>query len=183
MRFVELPLRGAYVIEPDVREDERGGFARTWCHEEFALHGMPVSWVQASLAINKQRGTLRGLHYQAAPHAEAKLIRCTRGAVHDVLVDLRPTSPTYLRWTVVELSADNRRAVFIPEEFAHGYQTLTDDAELHYLMSEAYYPDFARGIRWNDPALGIVWPACRTRLISERDRSFPDYQPEPCLVS
>src|SRR5262245_20735946 len=177
MRFRETPLAGAFVIELDRREDERGFFARCWCRDEFAAHGLTAAWVQANVSFNRRAGTLRGLHYQADPHAEDKLVRCTLGAVHDVIVDLRPGSPTYARWAAVELSAASRRALYVPRGFAHGFQTLADDSELLYLMSEVYYPECARGVRWDDPALGIEWPECPGRVIAPRDRSFPDLVP------
>jgi dTDP-4-dehydrorhamnose 3,5-epimerase len=177
MRFTELRLSGALLIEPDRRADERGWFARTWCREEFARRGLPDAWAQCSAAFNRRRGTLRGLHYQADPFPEAKLVRCTHGAVYDVIVDLRPDAPTFAQWVAVELSGENGRQLFVPPGFAHGYQTLTDGAELDYLISEAYRPELARGVRWDDPALAIAWPDCPERIVSERDRSFPDLRP------
>ncbi len=174
MRFVPTKLAGAFVIEPEPRADERGLFARTWCRDEFAAHGLTTSWVQCNVSFNHRTGTLRGMHYQADPHPEVKLVRCTRGAAYDVIADLRPGSPTYRQWVAVELTADNRRAVYVPGGFAHGFQTLADETELFYQMSEFYHPESARGVRWDDPALGIEWPPCAGRVISERDRSFPD---------
>lgn len=173
MRFVELSLAGALIIEPERHTDERGWFARTWCRDEFARRGLPVAWAQSSVAYNRRRGTLRGLHYQDDPFPEAKLVRCTRGAVHDVIVDLRPASPTFANWIAVELSTANGRQLFVPPGFAHGYQTLTDDAEMFYQISESYRPELARGLRWDDPALAIAWPDCPERTISPRDLSFP----------
>jgi len=174
MRFHATPLPGALLLEPERLEDERGFFARTWCREEFADHGIRCDWVQCNISYNRIRGTLRGLHYQAAPCVEAKLVRCTRGAVFDVLVDLRPESPTFRCWAAFELSADNHRLLFVPEGFAHGFQTLVDDTELFYQMSEAYCPQMARGVRWDDPLLQILWPPCERRIISARDLSYPD---------
>lgn len=172
MRFIETPLPGAFVIELDRREDERGFFARTWCHDEFARRGLEAQITQCNVSFNQRRGTIRGLHYQAAPHEEAKLVRCTRGALFDVIVDLRPTSPTFGRWTAAELTAENRRALYIPKQFAHGFQTLEDDTEVVYQMSADYHPDSVRGIRWDDPAIGIDWPL-RDAVLSPRDRELP----------
>jgi dTDP-4-dehydrorhamnose 3,5-epimerase len=177
MRFVASPLPGAFVIEPDRHEDERGYFARCWCREEFAARGLADHWAQCGTAFNRWAGTLRGLHYQAAPFAEAKLVRCTRGALYDVIVDLRPDSPAHARWAAVELSAANGRLLYVPEGFAHGYQTLEDDTEVFYQFSVPHRPDAARGLRWDDPALAIRWPECRERVISARDQSFPDFVP------
>jgi dTDP-4-dehydrorhamnose 3,5-epimerase len=174
MRFLATGLAGAFVIEPEPREDERGLFARTWCREEFAARGLNTAWAQCNVSFNNRRGTLRGLHYQAGPYAEVKLVRCTAGAAYDVIVDLRPGSPTCRRWAAVELTARNRRAVYIPAGFAHGFQTLADGTELFYQMSELYHPESARGARWDDPALGIAWPECPERVISPRDLAFPD---------
>jgi dTDP-4-dehydrorhamnose 3,5-epimerase len=170
--FTPTPLAGAYLVELDRREDERGFFARSFCQREFAEHGLNPRIAQCNVSFNAKRGTLRGMHYQAPPHEEAKVVRCTQGAVWDVIVDLRRDSPTFKRWHGVELTADNRRALYIAEGLAHGFQTFTDDAELLYLMSEFYYPDAARGVRWDDPAFGIEWPLPNPR-ISERDRNFP----------
>jgi dTDP-4-dehydrorhamnose 3,5-epimerase len=178
MRFVEMRLPGAYVIEVERHEDARGFFARTWCEEEFRARGLTAQIVQCSLSFNPRRGTLRGMHYQAPPHAEAKLVRCTRGAAYDVVLDLRPDSPTYLGWDAVELTEDNRRTVYVPEGCAHGFQTLADMTELFYQMSRPYRPESARGVRWDDPAFGIRWPpAPAERLMSERDRTYPDFAP------
>ncbi len=174
MRFCETPLAGAFVIELERREDKRGSFARCWCREEFAAHGITAGWVQANVSRNRRAGTLRGLHYQEAPYREAKLIRCTAGAAFDVIVDLRPGSPTYARWTACELSAARGTMIYVPEGFAHGFQTLADHTELFYLMSEVYRPECARGVRWDDPTLAITWPPCRERVISPRDLGFPE---------
>jgi dTDP-4-dehydrorhamnose 3,5-epimerase len=174
MRFDELCLGGAFLIEAERKEDERGFFARSWCCREFESHGICCDWVQCNISFNKQRGTLRGLHYQAAPWEEAKLVRCTMGSIYDVIVDLRPHSSHYRNWTAVELTADNRRMLFIPEGFAHGFQTLTDDTEVFYQMSQEYHAEAVRGLCWNDPTLAITWPECRARILSVADRSYPN---------
>lgn len=174
MRFRETALKGAFIIELDKHEDERGFFARAWCQREFLAHGLNPRLVQCNVSFNRRRGTLRGMHYQVAPHEEAKLVRCTRGAIYDVIIDLRPDSPTFMQWLAVELTADNYRMLYIPEGFAHGFQTLQDHTEVFYQMSEFYAPECARGIRWNDPAFAISWPPAE-RLISERDQQYPDF--------
>jgi dTDP-4-dehydrorhamnose 3,5-epimerase len=176
VRFRELELPGAYLIELDRIEDERGFFARTFGRREFAEHGLATEIVQANTAFNRRRGTLRGMHYQEAPHEEAKLVRCTRGAVYDVIVDLRRGSPAFMRWVSVELSAENDTMLYVPEGgVAHGYQTLEDDTETSYLMSAAYEPSAGRGLRWDDPAFAIEWPAVEERTMNERDRAWPDF--------
>ncbi len=172
MIFSPTPLAGACVVELEPVADDRGFFARAFCREEFEAHGLNPQLAQSNISFNRRRGTLRGLHYQAAPYAEAKLVRCTQGAIWDVIVDLRPDSPSYKRWHAVELSAGNRRALYVPEGFAQGFQTLADDSEVLYLMSQFYRPDAARGVRWDDPALGIAWPIADPQL-SDRDRSLP----------
>ncbi len=174
MIFTELQLQGAFTIDPEALEDERGFFARTWCHRESEAHGLNPRLVQCSISFNKIRGTLRGMHYQVKPYQEAKLVRCTRGAIHDVIIDLRPDSPTLKRWLAVTLTSDNHRMLYVPEGFAHGFQTLDDNTEVFYQMSEFYAPDCARGIRWNDPAFGIQWPAGEL-IVSSRDQSYPDF--------
>lgn len=176
MIFTPLAIPGAYRIEPERREDSRGFFARTWCAEEFRQRGLNPNLVQCNVSFNRRAGTLRGMHYQAAPHAEAKLIRCTMGAAYDVLVDLRPEQPTYRQWVAVELSAESRRMVYIPEGCAHGFQTLCDDTELFYQMSAPYVPEAARGVRWNDPMLGITWPL-PVGEIAPRDAQFEELRP------
>lgn len=173
MIFSETPLKGAYVLELDRIEDERGFFARSWCVKEFKKHGLNPDLVQCSVSFNKKKGTLRGMHYQAAPHEEAKLVRCTRGALYDVIIDLRPDSGTFKQWFGVELSAENRKALYIPEGFAHGFQTLEDDTEVLYQMSEFYHPESVRGLRWNDPQFGIVWPI-EVVTTSKRDAHCTD---------
>jgi dTDP-4-dehydrorhamnose 3,5-epimerase len=174
--FVETPLPGAYALELERSEDERGWFARTFAAEEFEARGLNSRIVHCNASFNARAGTLRGMHYQEAPHAECKVVRCTRGAVHDVIVDLRPDSLTYLGWHAAELSAENGRALYVPEGFAHGFQTLVDASEVAYLMSHHYVASHARGVRWDDPAFGIEWPPAE-RTISERDQSYADFAP------
>jgi dTDP-4-dehydrorhamnose 3,5-epimerase len=171
MRFAPTAIEGVVVIEPRKLVDERGFFARAWCREEFAQHGLSTVVAQANIGFSPRRGTLRGLHYQAPPHEEAKLVRCTRGEIYDVAVDLRPHSPTFLGWIGLRLSADSHRMLYVPEGCAHGYLTLTDDAEISYQASRPYVPEAARGLRYDDPALGIEWPI-EVRVISEQDRSW-----------
>jgi dTDP-4-dehydrorhamnose 3,5-epimerase len=172
--FTETRLAGAFTIDVEPHEDERGFFARVWDGEELAAHGLDARVSQSSIAYNRVAGTLRGLHFQLPPSAETKLVRCTRGAIWDVIVDLRPGSPTFLDWIGVELSAENRRTLYVPEQFAHGYQTLVDGSEVWYQMSAPYAPDAARGLRWDDTKLGIDWPHVERRVISERDLAWPD---------
>jgi dTDP-4-dehydrorhamnose 3,5-epimerase len=177
MRFLPTELAGAVLIEPERREDARGFFARTFCEEEFAAAGLVTRYVQANAAGNRRAGTLRGLHYQVAPHAEVKVVRCTRGAVFDVILDLRPDSPSFRRWQGFELSAENGAMLYVPEGFAHGYQTLADDTELAYQVSRAYAPGAERGIRHDDPAFAISWPR-PVAIISEKDAAWPDFGAE-----
>lgn len=172
MIFRETRLAGAYLIDLEKRVDERGFFARTWCRDEFAAHGLATELVQGSVSFSPVVGTLRGLHFQRPPHGEAKLVQCSRGAIYDVIVDLRPESPTYREWLGIELSAEARRMLYIPERFAHGFQTLAPDSEVNYMMSAAYVPDAACGIPHDDAELGIAWPLAVSR-ISARDRSWP----------
>jgi dTDP-4-dehydrorhamnose 3,5-epimerase len=173
--FEQTRLSGAFFVDLERREDSRGFFARTWCANEFADHGLTTEVVQANISFNPRQGTLRGMHFQRAPHAETKLVRCTRGAIYDVVVDLRRDSDTYKEWVGVELSADNRRALFVPEGFAHGYQTLVPDAEVFYQVSEYYTPGAEGGVRWDDPAFGIEWPDPDDAFLSDKDRSWPDF--------
>jgi dTDP-4-dehydrorhamnose 3,5-epimerase len=175
MMFREAALPGVFIIEPERREDPRGWFARTWCRREFVAHGLNPRLVQCSTSFNRFRGTLRGLHYQMPPHAEAKLIRCTHGTIWDVALDLRPDSPTRHRHIGVQLTARRGAALYIPEGFAHGFQTLEDNTEVLYQMSAFYAPDAARGVRFDDPAFGIRWPIAQPILL-ERDRTFPDFE-------
>ncbi len=176
MIFTATKLAGAYIIEPERLDDERGFFARTWCQREFEERGLNPCLVQCSISFNKKKGTLRGMHYQAAPHQEAKLVRCTMGAIYDVMIDLRPHSPTYTQHVGVVLSAENRTMLYIPEGFAHGFQTLEENSEVYYQMSEFYAPEYARGVRWNDPTFGIEWPADERTIIA-RDQNYPDFAP------
>ncbi len=174
MLFLPTELPGVFVIEPEPMADNRGLFARTYCRDEFAAHGLCTTWMQCNVSFNTRVGTLRGMHWQAAPHEEVKLVRCTAGAAFDVVADLRPDSPTFRKWVAVGISAENRRSVYIPGGFAHGFQTLAAGTELFYQMSAVYVPEAARGARWDDPALGIVWPICEARVIAPRDLSFLD---------
>jgi len=174
MIFKETDIQGAYLIELEKIGDERGFLARTWCSNEFDSQGLVTAVAQCSIGFNAERGTLRGLHYSVAPHEEVRLIRCTKGAIYDVIVDLRRDSPTHLRWVGFELTEDNRRTLYVPAGCAHGYQTLADNAEVYYQMDELYVPECARGARFDDPAFGIEWPLAVT-AISERDRSWEDH--------
>jgi dTDP-4-dehydrorhamnose 3,5-epimerase len=174
VNFRETTLAGAFVIEPQKREDERGFFARTFCREEFSARGLNPDIAQCNVSFNKRKGTLRGMHYQAPPFAEAKLVRCTAGAIFDVVIDLRKSSETFGRHFAVELCASSGKMLYIPEGFAHGFQTLLDDTEVFYQMSQPYAPHCARGVRWNDPFFGIEWPPAE-RTIVERDRNYPDF--------
>lgn len=172
MQFRPLSIPGAMVVEVERREDSRGFFARSFCWDEFAAQGLAPDFVQCNLSWNARRGTLRGMHYQRAPSREGKLVRCTAGAIWDVVLDLRPDSPTYLRWEAAELTASNRRALYIPPGLAHGFQTLADDTEVFYQMTDMYAPELADGVRWNDPAFGIDWPVADP-ILSERDAAYP----------
>jgi len=175
LTFNETKIPGALEIHVEPHRDERGFFARTWCREEFASHGLNPRLAQCSISFNLRKGTLRGLHYQATPHEEAKLVRCTRGAIHDVVLDLRPSSPTFKKWIAVMLSAENRSMVYVPEGCAHGFLTLEDETEVFYQMSEFYDAKSACGVRWDDPAFRIAWPE-KVQVISERDRNYPDFE-------
>ena len=177
MIFNETKLRGAYIIQIEPFEDERGSFARTFCREEFDARGLNSTIAQCNISQNRKKGTLRGMHYQIAPHAEAKLVTCLAGTIYDVIIDLRSDSTTCCRWISVELSARHPRSfLYIPEGFAHGFQTLEDDTEVFYQMSQAYVPEAARGARLNDPEFAIRWPD-GPRTISVRDQSYPDFRP------
>ena len=173
MIFQQTPLADALVIDLERHADERGFFARSFCEREFAAHGLAIRYPQANTSFNRSAGTLRGMHWQVAPHAEAKLVRCTAGSIYDVIVDLRRGSPTCLRWFGVELSARNRTALYVPEGFAHGFLTLEAETEVAYLMSESYAPAAARGMRFDDPRVGIVWPS-RPAVVSPKDLAYPE---------
>jgi dTDP-4-dehydrorhamnose 3,5-epimerase len=174
MKFIETKLKGAFIIEPDKLEDERGFFARTFCRKEFKEHGLDFEIVQCNISFNQKKGTLRGMHYQASPHEEAKLVSCTRGAIFDVILDLRRDSPTAGEWEAFELRDLDNKMIYISKGLAHGFQTLEADTEVFYQMSEFYHPECARGIRWNDPEFGIIWPETQFRIISMKDKSYPD---------
>lgn len=174
MNFLETTLKGAYLIEPERVEDERGFFARTFCQREFEAHNLCKPTAQCSLSFNKRKGTLRGMHYQVAPYRETKLVRCTMGAIFDVVIDLRSESPTFKQYFAVVLSAENCKALYVPEGLAHGFQTLEDNSEVFYQISEFYSPGHARGVRWDDPVFGIPWPDA-DRIMSERDKDYPDF--------
>jgi len=175
MTFTESRIPGAWLIDITAIHDPRGFFAMTWIPAELRRHGIDPALAQCNLAFNHKRGTLRGMHFQKAPHAQAKIIRCTRGALLDVIVDLRPESPAYCQWAAVELTADNHRMLYMPEGIAHGYLTLTDEVEAYYHASTAWEPKAESGVRWNDPAFGIAWPFAPL-VISDKDAAWPDYQ-------
>jgi dTDP-4-dehydrorhamnose 3,5-epimerase len=172
MRFAQASIPGVYTIDPDFHEDERGRFFRAWCAGEFAEHGIAFAPVQANIGFSLRRGTIRGMHCQVEPALEAKLVRCTRGAIFDVALDLRPDSLTFLQWIGIELSATNGCMLLVPEGCAHGYQTLEDETEMHYMASAVYTPSAARGVRFDDPAFGIEWPLPAT-VVSKQDRNWP----------
>jgi len=174
MIFKETKLKGAIIIEIDRAEDERGFFARSFCSKEFEERGLNSRISQCNISYNEKKGTLRGMHYQVPPYEEAKLVRCTRGAIYDVIIDLRPDSLTFKKWIAVELTEENRRLLYVPEGFAHGFQTLKDHTEVYYQMSESYHPECARGVRWNDLAFGIIWPV-DGQIISVGDQQYPDF--------
>jgi dTDP-4-dehydrorhamnose 3,5-epimerase len=174
MIFTETDLKGAFVVDIEKHQDERGFFARSWCRREFEAHGLNPKLAQCNISFNPHKRTLRGMHYQAKPFEEAKLVRCTRGSLHDVIVDLRSDSPSYKKSLGVVLTAENRRMLYVPKGFAHGFLTLENDTEVFYQISEFYMPESQRGFRWNDPAIAISWPA-EVEFISDRDRNFPDF--------
>ena len=178
MIFTPTSVDGAFVIDVEPVGDNRGGFARTWCQREFEARGLKVTPVQCSVSMNPVRGTIRGMHYQADPHGEPKLVRCTRGAVYDVVLDIRPMSPTFRRWISVELTEANRRSVYAPPGTAHGFQTLAPDSEVYYQIAQFYEPSSARGVRWDDPFFGIQWPD-QPAVMSERDQGFPLWGDRP----
>ena len=175
MIFHETKLSGAFEILLEPKYDERGFFARCWCHKEFEDNGLNPKLVQCNISVTSRKGTLRGLHFQAAPFAETKLVRCTRGAIYDVVLDLRPHSPTFRDWMAVVLTAEKRNMVYVPEGCGHGFLTLEDDIEVFYQMSEFYHAEASRGVRWDDPAFRIAWPE-KVEVISERDRTYPDFE-------
>ena len=175
MKFTETQLKGAYTIEPELLTDERGFFARSWCQKEFIEFGLNPNLVQCNISFNHKKGTLRGMHYQAKPHEEAKLVRCTMGAIYDVIIDLRPESPTFKQWVAVKLTAENRKMLYIPEGMAHGFQTLVDNTEVFYQMSEFYHSESATGVRWDDPIFRIIWLETSSMIISEKDKSYPNF--------
>lgn len=187
MRFIPTSLKGAFIIEPERHDDRRGHFARVWCRREWEEHGLDPRLVQCSESFNRKKGTLRGMHYQAAPHAETKLVRALTGSIFDVVIDLRPHSPMFLRHLTMILTARNRRMLYVPAGCAHGFQTLEDNTFVSYQMSEFYCPECSRGVRWNDPVFGVSWPEDERTMI-ERDRDYPDYSlealtlPSACLA-
>lgn len=175
MIFRETKLAGAFVIEPERLEDERGFFARLWSEQDFQEQGLVPHFMESNTSFSRKRGTVRGMHFQASPHGQVKLVRCTTGSIFDAIIDLRPGSPTFKQWDSVELSADNRLMLYVPIDFAHGFQTLVDNTEVTYQMSSPYHPASSRGVRWDDPAFGIVWPEAERTIIA-RDREYPDFQ-------
>lgn len=174
MIFTEIALQGVWIVDLQQINDERGFFARSFCRDEFAARGLKTAVAQCNVSFNKVKGTLRGMHFQLPPKAEAKLVRCTRGAIYDVIIDLRPESSTYCRWVAVELTGENRRALYVPEGCAHGFQTLEDDSEVFYQMYEFFAPESAAGVRWDDPLFRIDWPL-KNPVVSAKDQSYPDF--------
>lgn len=175
MIFIPTKLEGAFIIDLEQVTDERGFFARSWCTAELAEHGLNPNLSQCSVSFNEKRGTLRGMHYQGPPHQETKIVRCTAGSIYDVIVDVRPDSATFKQWISVELSAENRRMIYVPVGFAHGFQSLVEDSEVFYMVSEPYHPEVSLSVRWNDPQFAIDWPYAETRVISQRDRQYLDF--------
>lgn len=178
MIFTETTLRGVFILEMEKLKDERGFFARTWCKRELGEHGLNTDLAQCSVSFNHKKGTLRGMHYQVAPHQETKIVRCTKGAIYDVVIDLRAESNTFTQWLALELNAENRRMLYIPRGMAHGFQTLQDDTEVFYQISEFHAPEYACGVRWDDPAFNIQWPQDEP-ILSARDRAYPDFVASP----
>lgn len=176
MKFLETKLKGAFIIRPEKIEDQRGFFARVWCKKEFLKYSIDINFVQSNISFNKKTGTLRGMHFQRAPFEESKLIRCTKGAIFDVILDLRKESNTYKNWVSINLTAENHKMIYIPKGFAHGFQTLRDETEVAYLHSEYYVPDATSGVAWDDPAFRIIWPEISTRIISDKDRNWPFFR-------
>jgi dTDP-4-dehydrorhamnose 3,5-epimerase len=175
MRITETKLKGSYIIEPERFHDERGFFARVYSERDFAALGVSTHFIECNLSFNRKKGSLRGMHYQAAPHGQAKLVRCTRGAIFDVAIDLRPESPTFKQWVGMELTDENRLLFFLPKDFAHGYLTLEDDTEVSYQVTSEYVPESSRGFRWNDPTFGVQWPDVGELVINARDRTYPPF--------
>jgi dTDP-4-dehydrorhamnose 3,5-epimerase len=175
MKFLETDLKGAYLIETEPIFDDRGFFARSWCQREFLEQGLNPNLVQCNISFNAKKGTLRGMHYQSKPHEEVKLVRCTKGSIYDVIVDIRPNSPTFKSWYGIDLNSINRKMLYIPEGFAHGFQTLEDNTEVFYQMSNFYHGESARGLRWDDPDVGIDWILTENLIISEKDQNYPDF--------
>lgn len=171
MKFEETPLKGAYIIHPQPIKDNRGFFARTWCEKEFEKYGLSTDLKQCNISFNKRKNTLRGMHYQQEPYEEIKLVRCTRGSIYDVIIDLRPNSKTFKKWFAINLTSENRLMLYVPKGFAHGFQTLKDNTEVFYQMTEFYHPEFSIGVRWNDPAFQVKW-ILKDPIISEKDRNF-----------
>lgn len=176
MKFTATRLNGAYVVEIEPIEDNRGFFSRTWCQREFEAHKLASEFVQTNITYSPCKGTVRGFHYQIAPHKEVKLVRCVRGAIYDVIIDLRPDSPTFGQWLSSELTAENRKMLYIPGGFAHGYQTIVDDTEVFYQVAQFWAPDFERGIRWNDPVFAVTWPITNGVILSDKDKAWPDFR-------
>lgn len=175
MNFLGLPLKGAFIIEPEKKCDERGFFVRTWCSKEFSEHSLSANLVQCSISYNIKKGTLRGMHYQISPYEEVKLVRCTRGSIYDVIIDLRPDSDTFTKWYAVILNSNNNKMIYIPEGFAHGFLTMENETEVFYQMSEFFYPELSKGVRWNDPLFNISWPKVENLIISQKDREWKDF--------
>jgi dTDP-4-dehydrorhamnose 3,5-epimerase len=175
MIFTETKLAGAFILDLEMHTDARGFLARSWSASEFAARGLNPQAAECNVSFSKRKGTLRGMHFQRPPHAQVKLVRCTAGAIFDVIIDLRPESPTFKQWVAVELTAANRRLLYVPGGFAHGFQTLADDSEVYYQMSDIYAPELAGGVRWNDPAFGIEWPEEDNRIINTRDSEYPNF--------
>ena len=176
MKLIETKLKGAFVIEPDLIKDERGFFSRLWCQKEFAHYGLNPNLAQISNAYNQKKSTIRGMHFQKSPCEEAKLVRCTSGSIYDVIIDLRPASKTYKQWFSIEISAKSYTMIYVPEGFAHGYQTLEDNTEVIYHMSQFFSLEYYSGVRWNDPAFNIKWPSVENIIISDKDKNYPDFQ-------
>lgn len=175
MIFTETKLAGAFILDLEMHTDSRGFLARSWSASEFAARGLNPQVAECNVSFSKRKGTLRGMHFQWPPHAQVKLVRCTAGAIFDAIIDLRPESPTFKQWVAVELTAENRRLLYVPGGFAHGFQTLADDSEVYYQMSDVYAPEFAGGVRWNDSAFGIEWPEEDSRIINARDSEYPNF--------